>query len=170
MISGLLPALFGLAGTAIGGAVNWGGVRNQRSLAGVTRSQTVLDRRYAAHTDFVNAVDRFRRRAREFWSLLYDGAPAEVADAARLRYVEAQDILSDKAGVAGVAGPLELTKSAASVYQTVEVYSAVIDQWYRSGSSVEGRGARERKCMAELAKLDDARGRYIAQALMLLSE
>ncbi|NUS43777.1 MAG: hypothetical protein HOQ24_08840 [Mycobacteriaceae bacterium] len=170
MLSGLLPGLFALLGAAIGGAVKWGAVRNRRSMAAVTRAQAVLDRRYAAHTDFVVAVDRFRKRAREYRSLLYDGAPAEQADAAGLSYIEACDVLSDKVGVAGMSGPPELADSAASVHRAAEAYAETIDQWRRSGSPAEGRGARERKCLAGLAELDDARGRYIVLASLLFSE
>ncbi|MEV2226291.1 hypothetical protein AB0E01_41505 [Nocardia vinacea] len=168
----LAPALFGLAGTVIGGSVtfaaNWLSARNQRKLAENTRLQEVLDRRYTAHQDLLIRTDRFMESLRALVVLLNSRAPRDSVDQHYTTYQQSWNEIYDAKAPAELAGPRELKAKLLDMFGAVAAASQYIDDWY--SAEIANRSSTRAAEADELLKTFDARRiEYLEAAEQLLS-
>lgn len=165
----LAPALFGLAGTIVGGGVtfaaNWLTGRNQRLLASAERKQAVLDRQYAAHLEVLVLADRVADSSRLLFSrLTYGASPEQLADARRL-HEESFSAIHVGKGAAQLAGPADLVFKLGVFMSAVTKLHSLVERFDQDREPP----VTAEEFSAAIAALEEARKQYVLAAQKLLA-
>lgn len=135
MASDWTTGLFTLAGAVVGGSgtlvVNWLTTKNQRFLALVARAQSLRDRQYAEHKDYLARLDLLLFAANAL--LVAAEAQGESGELERLHteYVEAGIKFIGARGGAELVAPPELLATLAPLSWSAGDYVQKINEWWR---------------------------------------
>ncbi len=182
----VFTGIIGVAGAAVGGAASfagtWANLRSQRRQATTARRQAVQDRRYAAHLNYIQGVDRFCEAARDVRKALERGRDikAQQIERAQKGHIKTWAELRELKGAAELAGPPKLAAAIRKLHNAIANYSTSIDDWYLdaiAALSVPDLDQVDQICTdnalprrSERIEVDEVREQYLVQAEEFFSQ
>ncbi|WP_433677999.1 hypothetical protein [Nocardia sp. CA-119907] len=161
----LAPAVFGLAGTLVGGGVtfaaNWLTARNQHRIAVASRSDALRDRQHAAHLGYLAAADKIVGGCRLIL-VLERRDQAQALEQHRDAVMQMWSQLLDPRAAAQLAGPPELMPVMGEFHSALAQLHDFVEDFCRLRSSATADCRGEADLLWEKAL--EKRSAYIAAA------
>ncbi|OZE22311.1 hypothetical protein CH256_22590 [Rhodococcus sp. 05-2254-6] len=172
---GLIGALSGLIGAAVGGGVTLFANRQTNKDAEAQpvkeRTQYIADRQFDAHVSFLNSANEVHEDMRQLWEDIA-GQHNSIA-ASHAKYLESWRMYFTRTAAPRLTGPAELEPSAAALREAIFAYSQKMDEWMRDLSQpISDQTSTvdwELQLEALVKSLTEAKNAYIQKGLLLLS-
>ncbi|OZD04458.1 hypothetical protein CH275_14710 [Rhodococcus sp. 06-235-1A] len=171
---GLIGALSGLIGAAVGGGVTLFANNQTNTDAEAQRvkdrAQYIADRQFDAHVNFLNAANEVHDDMRQLWDDIV-GQHNSIA-ASHAKYLESWRVYFTRTAAPRLTGPAELDPSAAALREAIFAYAQKMDEWMRDlskpASAQTATADWELQLNVLVESLTEAKNAYIKKGLVLL--